>query len=157
MHLQKDILRFIGKCRVIYGAIRLNCYKFSFFSRVTCARLSVFPVFPCVQVLASGQAVLPSPRSFPHFPARCRISLTIPPVHVSSEVDELSDLSERGSETSLDDWSPAPAAPVSPEEVTARLRAARDADRDRYLTAARLTPRLRWDDVGRTEITASAH
>ena len=59
----------------------------------------------------------------------------------ASDVDELSELSELGSESSLDDWpvggslSPTPAH----HDVTARLKAARDADRDRYLTAAQLT------------------
>ena len=72
----------------------------------------------------------------------CRSSARLTSVSVSaSDVDELSELSELGSESSLDDWpaggslSPGPAH----QDVTARLKAARDADRDRYLTAARLT------------------
>ncbi|XP_037085625.1 uncharacterized protein LOC119106133 [Pollicipes pollicipes] len=53
----------------------------------------------------------------------------------SRDVDELSDLSERGSESSLEEW-----RSVSPAgDVTARLRAARDADRDRYLTGRLVT------------------
>ncbi|XP_043200054.1 mucin-5AC-like isoform X2 [Amphibalanus amphitrite] len=59
------------------------------------------------------------------------------------DVDELSELSERGSESSLDDWTAGPPSlsdvpPVTHQDVTSRLKAARDADRDRYLTAARI-------------------
>ena len=63
-----------------------------------------------------------------------------PPLYPGRDVDELSELSERGSQSSLDDWTAgdpsSPPVSVSHQDVTERLRAARDADRDRYLTAA---------------------